>query len=167
MLCSGRLTLPTPRTLKNVLARTSFTRRTCFSKRACEALASHGSFLGPHIFLSFDTTAPDLTSGVWFPITATNISKSQSPGCASHEFSIKIPTHCCRFAILQFTAEEMEVTVEGNQSSCTHMHLHALVPQNIKSPTFTWSMPLPNASIRQVRNSNCASCGCLSCIKSD
>jgi hypothetical protein len=38
-------------------------------------------------FLSFDATAPDLTSGLWFPITATNISKSESPGCASQEFS--------------------------------------------------------------------------------
>ena len=75
------------RTLQNVPAPTLCTPTTSFSKRACEALASFDSVMRPHVFLSFDATPPDLSSDLWFPITATRISKSECPGCALQEFS--------------------------------------------------------------------------------
>ena len=72
----------------------------------------------------------------------------------SKNWSILDATQTChiRFAVLQLLMDDFEVSVQGNPSACTHLHLHGFVKQMFsKSVKFTWTMPLPSASLSEVR----------------
>jgi hypothetical protein len=103
---------------------------------------------------SHDAKAPDVTDSLWFPVPTTSISKSDCHGSVYIASLLdKKITFCIRFAILRFEIEDFELQAYGNHSRCTHLHLHGFVKHgSSKSVRFIWSMPLPNASISEVRN---------------